>query len=181
MEKQFLNIEDILPVGKHIINVRPLPEFQQVDGKWKPIDGTHQCGIIKSGGNKGAKFYKYNTDITYFDRGANKTRTCQIFAWNAKDKAILDKGRVEVNIVEKPILLDNEPVYTKDGNIAVKRMFYVNPVPEQGCGNKFKNIPEYNNPAFVSPIEVDDIPIIDEEQIIDGEEVKPTSQTDKKK
>jgi hypothetical protein len=131
---QFKEIKDVLPLGKSIINVKPLPEFEKGDdGRWHPKQGTQQMGIVKNGKNAGSKFYKYDSDVKYFDDVAKKKRTCQVIAWTSKDKAILDTGRVEINIIEKPVLLNGEPTYTKEGKPAFKRMSYINNIPQVGA------------------------------------------------
>lgn len=99
---QYKNLVDILPVGKSIIKVKPLPEFERgEDGRFHPIAGSQQVGEIKNGDNAGEKYYKYDTDIKYYDMVASKERSCQVIGWNLRDKLILDTGQVEVNIIDK--------------------------------------------------------------------------------
>lgn len=169
MEKQFLDLKDVLPLGKSIIKVKPLPEFKKDDnGKFHPVEGSQQVGEIKNGANKGSKFYKYDSDVHYFDSVAQKDRNCQVVAWSLKEKSILDTGEAEVNILEKPILLDGEPTFTKNGTEAVKRVMYINPVPKIGLESGDQNQAENRL--------IEDIPVIEDDHPYEKDE--PTKNED---
>lgn len=162
MEKQFKDLKDLLPLGKSIIKVKPLPEFKKDNnGKFHPIEGSQQVGEIKNGANKGSKFYKYDSDVHYFDSVAQKDRTCQVVAWSLKEKVILDTGMAEVNIIERPVLFDGNPTFTKEGKEAIKRVMYINMVPKEEMGDQIEN--KINGVDDNIPVIEDDEPYGDEE------------------
>jgi len=149
----FKNLEDCLPLGKHIIKVYKAQEWS--NGGF--VEGSHKRTKPNKAGISG---YMYSTDIKYFDEDANKERRCNLFAYDKDKKELLDGGEVEVNIVEYCILEDGKlatskeveekelPVCLKkneDGLIvpATKKRVFVNKVK-----NEFNKIGEYDNPAF---------------------------------
>ena len=180
---QYLDLKDVLKVGLTTIEVKPLPEFEQVGGKWKPKKDSkgeiiQQVGVVKTGKNVGAKFYKYSTNVKYLDEVAQKERECQIIAWSAKDKAILDTGKAEINILEKPVLLNGEPTLIRkpSGEVveAIKRIMYINPfkgdaiVGTQDIGGAEDGSTRLYQPPkeFVE----DEIPVINGEDIFENVE-----------
>ena len=94
-----------LGIGSHLVDVSPMPEFEEVDGKKKPVSGTHRHGESA----KGFKWWLYS-----FKDGAGKYTS--VFA-NEKNKAWFDSGKVEIAVLHKEVdgqqqfvLVDEKPV-----------------------------------------------------------------------
>ena len=82
-EKKYPSIEELLGEGKHIIKVKPHPEFEDR----KPVEGTHRSGKTKWG-----NWYMYDAKIN--------DQWVSVFA-NDDNKEFFDTGTVIANIVPK--------------------------------------------------------------------------------
>lgn len=87
-----------LGLGKHLVDVAPMPKFEGEEGSKKPIEGTHNCGEAKHG-----KWWLYS-----FKNADGKFTS--LFA-NEENKAWFDTGVVEVNVVHKIDKATKEPIY----------------------------------------------------------------------
>lgn len=142
----YLNLEQVLPEGRHQIRVFKSEEYSESEQRY--LKGTHRRTRPNKNGVIG---YIYNTDVKYLD--GDKERRCNVFAYDEKKKKLFDGGEVEVNIIPK--LVGGEEVFKKlpNGDFQKELTAFFNPVrptPNADQENDpFKKVPEYNNPGFV--------------------------------
>jgi len=110
---QYKDLSDVLPPGKHPIRVYPKSEWDDIEKKWKR--GTHYSGVTKTGN----KFWHYTTKVG--------DQYITIPAWDEQEKALLDEGDIEVNIVQR-INKDKKPVW-KLGNDGMPLQKDGKPIP----------------------------------------------------
>jgi hypothetical protein len=106
-KKQFFNLEDILDVGIHTIELKPKEEWSETEQRF--IKGTHKTGEVKKGKNIGKVFWMYNTNVPYpaldedgkqlrNNDGSAKQRYCGAIAFSPQDKKLFDEGQVKVEV-----------------------------------------------------------------------------------
>lgn len=157
----FVRLEDKLKLGHTIIKVQPKM------GKFDKNLGTFVEKDKQSGGTtaRGNQFWVYTTDVPT-GKKSDKGRDimCTITAFNPEEKALLDSGKVSVNLVEvyltpqgkwlsleKLTQLGLKPqrfVNDETGEIAEtkKKRYYINKIADDIPG--VETVPEYNNPAY---------------------------------
>jgi hypothetical protein len=105
--KQYLNLEDILDVGIHTIELKPKEEWSETEQRF--IKGTHKTGEVKKGKNIGKVFWMYTSNVPYLaldengeqlknNDGSAKQRYCGAIAFSPQDKKLFDEGRVKVEV-----------------------------------------------------------------------------------
>ncbi len=141
MEGDFVGLEQVLPLGKTIIKVRPKM------GRYDKSQGTFVDKDVQAGGftARGNQYWSYITDVPTGKKSKNGNEImCSITAFKPEEKALLDSGEVELNMVDlfmtpegkylpldkitklglKPQkIVDND---TGEIKIATKRRYYIN-------------------------------------------------------
>ena len=115
MEKKYPKLEDVLSEGKHRIKLFQANEWDKENKKF--IKGTHRHGVTKTG----KPYWSYNTKVgeTYVG----------VVAWDDEQKALYDKGEVEVNVVHKVDRATKEPIWVvKEGKPVKTLTAYINPI-----------------------------------------------------
>jgi len=105
--KQYLNLEDVLEVGIHIIELKPKEEWSETEQRY--IKGSHKTGEVKKGKNIGKVFWMYTTNVPYpaidengeqlrSNDGSLKQRYCGVIAFSPQEKKLFDEGQVKVEV-----------------------------------------------------------------------------------
>lgn len=130
MDKEYKNIEDLLPEGQHLIEVVKSGEF---DKEGKLIPNSHRSGTFKTGG----KWYMYRTKIN--------DEWITVFA-DEFNKRFFDTGKVLVKIVPKRMKGIDTDLFDANGKKLLKAFY--NEVPKEISG-------DYKE----EELDIDDIPM----------------------
>ena len=157
----FVRLEDRLKLGHTIINVKPkMGRYDKESGTF--VDKDKQASGTTSNGNQ---FWTYTTDVPTGKTSVKGNEVfCTIAAFNPEQKALLDGGRVDINMIEvfltpegkwlpeqklaelgiKPMkVIDDE---TGEAVVSKKKRYYINKITENIPGAE--TVPEYNNPNY---------------------------------